>query len=119
MYSGEVRQVEFSLTDADVSPEVPLDLTGLTVKWGASRVSSSGSFSTSPLFQKCSNLSSPNQITITNVTGGQGNFTINPADTSGISSGDLRHQMVVESADGPVLVLEGTITISRRIVQTC
>lgn len=116
-YSGEIHTLNFTLTDAEQTPNVPLDLTNLEVKWALSRISSrTGRFSTTPLLEKCSGDAN---ITITDAANGQGNLSLTPTETAGLE-GTYHHQMIIEDAlNNPTVVLTGTVTVLRRIVQTC
>ncbi len=117
MYQGEGRTVQFTLTDNDLAGNPPLNLAALTLKWGAVQANEDR-FGTTLVIEKCSNLVGANAITVTDAANGQGEFTLNPADTESLS-GTLRHQMAIENLGVPVLVLEGTITFLPRIVHTC
>lgn len=113
-YANNDHTLEFSVVDKDANPSSPpaLDLTGHTLKWAMSRLSSSGDFSKTPTVDKSTTGA---DMEIVDAAAGTVKVTLRAADTINLL-GDFHHQL--EDFDGggnAVVVAEGKGTIKKNI----
>lgn len=110
MFQGDTRRLNFTLTRADGSP---LDLTGGTLRWQASRLKAPGVFSTMPLLQK----TETNGVEVVDAFNGIVTVTLGPADTLSLS-GNLYHELEVVDASGDVsTVYAGDFQIKKALIK--
>lgn len=108
LFAGDSLTVKITVSE---------DLTGFIVKWAASRLSRVGCFSSSPLIEKCSNDAT---LTIVDAVNGVIEFTLDGSDTDSLAPANYEHQLfIVDGFGNETTVTEGTMTINRRLNNTC
>lgn len=113
MYAGNGRELEYTIVDED-NAGAPLNITSFRIKWAISALASDGSFSTSPVLSKDSNVGT--QITKPTPTSGVCVVTLDPADTASLGGRTFYMELEVFDASGiPVVVATGTLEIRRNI----
>jgi len=111
--AGTTSTVQMTISDEGS----PLNLSGFTVKWATSRQLSSSCFGEVALIEKCSNDAT---LTIIDAVNGVVEFTLDPADTVDLTQANYEHQLTtIDAFDNEEVVTEGTMTIKKRIVNTC
>lgn len=114
LFAGTTLTVEITITDTDTG--LPLNLTGFTIEWGASRLSSTPSSTNTPLIEKCT---SDGTIIITDAANGIFEFTLNPADTVNLY-GLYTHQVRITDVGGAVTITTtGTLTVTSSLDIVC
>lgn len=112
MFAGKVRVVEFILRDVDQVGEPPLNLSGASAVWGASRQGGNGCYSNVLSIEKRTDNAT---ITITDAVNGVLEFRLEEVDTDSLL-GNYYHQLTIIDAVGdPLVVATGTITISKSL----
>jgi hypothetical protein len=113
-YAGNKRILEFTIINKDVVPEAPLNLTGITLKWGMSRLNSDGTYSKTPVVQK----STSSGITVTNAAQGKCSVQLDASDT--VNCGGKYHQELeaIDGSGAPVVVAVGTLELLRNVTNS-
>lgn len=114
MKSGDAKTIRVTVTDDDNSG-VPLDLSGMTIRWWASRKNSSGVFSSTAIIQKDT---VGGGITVPDAAGGVFEVSLDPADTEDIGDAELFHEAQLTDSGSPSTIMDGTLTIQRDLVTT-
>jgi len=117
MYAGNRRTFRFTIIDEDdPTPNTPLDLTGLTIRWALSTSASD----TTPLLEKCSTVAG--EIDIVGVaTDGVVDVNLLAADTPQEDFGGQTFYFeleVVDATSEPVVVATGSLEIRNNIQNT-
>ncbi len=115
MLSGDSKTLTVTVDDG-ATPPVAIDITGYTVWWWASRLSSSGKFAATATLQKDN--AGGGGVAITDAANGKFQVTLAPADTAALA-GDFYHEAQVRDGAGNIsTVLTGKLTIARDFVTT-
>lgn len=115
-YANNLRVLKFTVTDADSSPVVPLNLTGYTVQWAMSRFLSSGAYSTTPVLTKDN--ASKGGVVVTDAANGKVTVTIAETDTVSLSGKFYQELEVVDGVGNATVVATGNLTINKNVVNT-
>ncbi len=111
--SGDTHTLTVTVDDGATPPAV-VDITGATIWWWASRLSSNGKFSATATLQKDN--AGTGGITITDALNGEFQVTLAPADTATLA-GEFYHEAQIRDGSGNIsTVLTGTLTIKRDLV---
>lgn len=118
-YANNKRTFNFTITDRDVTPNIPYDLTGKHVRWSLSRQQDDGSYSSIPLLEKTTADTSPVDVIINaDPTTGKVQVILQASDTIGLL-GKYHHELeVIDGAGQAVVVATGTILILKNIVNS-
>jgi hypothetical protein len=115
MWAGNKRVLAYTVEDSDAGDGSAKDLTGLTVKWALSKMSSDGTYSTTAILEKATG---GNGITVTDAAAGELEVDLDAADTSDLA-GDYYFELeVYDATPEGVVVATGTLTINRNVVNT-
>lgn len=96
-----------------VQVTVSENLTGFSVKWGVSRVSTTNCFNSTPLLEKSSGAG---QITIDDAINGIISFKLAKADTLDFNPANYYHQvLIIDGLGNEKVVTIGTMEILRRL----
>jgi hypothetical protein len=110
MFQGDTRRLNFSLKRQDSSP---LDVTGATLRWQASRLKAPGVFSSTPLLTK----TETDGVAILDPYNGLVTVTISPADTINLS-GNFYMELETTDASGDVAtVFTGEFQIKKALIK--
>lgn len=111
MISGDHHTITITIRDED---DVVVDITGFTIWWWASRLSKSGSFSSTKSIEKDNDL--VGGLAITNPAGGIVQVSLVPASTRDLS-GDFHHEAQTKDLSGNIsTVTIGLLEIDRDLV---
>lgn len=113
-YAGNTRVLQFAITDAEVDPPVPLDLTGCTVQWALSAMLIDGSYDTVAILKKDS--AGTDVIIDGDPSTGIVRVRIRPADTAELAGRYYHELEVIDVAGNPVVVATGYLTINPNVV---
>lgn len=114
MFAGNVRELEYTIVDED-NDGAPLDVTGYRIKWAISALAADGSFSTTPVLAKDSNVLG--EIVKEDPTNGVVVVNLEPADTAALGGRTFYLELeVFDPFDAPVVVATGTLEIRRNVV---
>lgn len=116
-YANNKRKLKFTITNKDVTPNVPLDLTGMIVRWAMSRFGTSGDYSTTSVLRK-DNDALGGVAVIGSATDGVVEVTIEPEDTASLSGNFYQELEVVDGSGDPVVVATGKLIIKKNVRNT-
>ena len=113
IHSGDSHTITVTVDDG-ATPPAAVDISGYTIWWWASRLSSSGKFATTATLQKDN--AGGGGIAITDAANGKFQITLAPADTASLT-GEFYHEAQVRDGTGNIsTVLTGKLTIARDLV---
>ena len=110
LYQGDTKRVHFSLKRAD---ESALELTGVEIRWQASKLKPNGAFSPTPVLAK----TEQSGIEIDDEINGMLTVTLFPEDTVAIS-GSFYHELELLDASGDVsTVFTGEFQVKKALIK--
>lgn len=113
LYCGNYFKLNADIVDVD-NASVPLDITGMTVKWAMSKGSTS-SYLKTPVLQK----TTANGLTVVNAALGSVSIEIFTADTATMKPGNYYWELELTDAGGErAVVAVGSFTLKLNVENT-
>lgn len=116
IYANNVRTWEFTVINADATPNIPVNLTGYTVQWALSRFAPDGTYSTNAVLEKDNQ--SKGGVVITDAVNGVVQVNILDSDTAALFGKFYQELEIVDTVGNAVVVATGTITILKNVSNT-
>lgn len=110
MFAGDTRRINFSIKRPDGSP---LDLTGATVRWQASKLKPTGIFSATPTFEKTDG----SGVEVVDTANGLVTVTLEPQDTVDKSGVFYQEMETVDYTGDVATVYTGQFEIKKALIK--
>lgn len=114
IYANNSHILEFTITDKDVNPAGPLNVTSINVRWALSRLNSDGTYSKTPVITKSSLVSG--EIEKVDPANGVVDVILTEDDTEKLSGKYHQELEIVDGSNASAVVATGTITVLRNII---